>query len=293
MADGRHSRLRAIALALGAAAALTLAACGSPAKALHHGKSNSATTSSTEAGAGPASAAGGSTTSAPGSATTKAGASSSPGGQGTPQPAGNAGPTPATPGTYTYDQSGSTTIGGSSQPVPAQGTEVIDAPTSTGSGTWTQVWHAYLDPHQPPSDTTFAFSPTAVAVASEVMRASYGGQTASFSCTFSPPVPVIGWPLRVGYSFSGSGDCGSFTVSLSGQITGTHTVTLDGSPITTYVVEATYTTKGQVNSTTTETDWFDPGSRLDVHMASDTKGSYGAFPFEVQSTRDLVSEHPS
>lgn len=293
MAAGRHPRADAARLGLVvlAAGALVLAGCGGSAKTAHRGTATSATTSTTGAGGSPASAAGGSPGSAPGATTTRPPAAGGSGGPSSPAAAGG-GPSPAAPGTYHYAQSGSTTIGGSSQPVPAQGTEVVDAPAASGGGTM-QVWHAYVDPQQPPSDTTFVYTPTAIAVASEVMRATYGGQTQSYTCTFDPPVPVIGWPVHVGYSFSGAGSCGAFTVTISGQVTGTHTVTIDGASVTTYVISSTYTTKGQVNSTTTETDWFDPASRLDVHMATDTKGSYGVFSFELQSTRDLVSERPS
>lgn len=294
MAAGRHPRADAARLGLVvlAAGALVLAGCGGSAKTAHRGTATSATTSTTGAGGSPASAAGGSPGSAPGATTTRPPAAGGSGGPSSPAAAAGGGPSPAAPGTYHYAQSGSTTIGGSSQPVPAQGTEVVDAPAAGGGGTM-QVWHAYVDPQQPPSDTTFVYTPTAIAVASEVMRATYGGQTQSYTCTFDPPVPVIGWPVHVGYSFSGAGSCGAFTVTISGQVTGTHIVTIDGASVTTYVISSTYTTKGQVNSTTTETDWFDPASRLDVHMATDTKGSYGVFSFELQSTRDLVSERPS
>jgi len=139
---------------------------------------------------------------------------------------------PPTLGTYYYTQSGSTSIGSSTTPVPQQGTIVIDPAVSGGAETWNQTWHSYVDPSQPPTDTAYRFSPNGISIISEVIRQSADGQNVTFTCTFTSPVKVIPWPIRTGYSFAGTADCGSFTLSLTGQITSTQQVTLDGGGVT-------------------------------------------------------------
>lgn len=168
---------------------------------------------------------------------------------------------------------------------------MIDAPVSQGAGTWTQVWHEYesTDTSQPSDDTTFQFSNSGVSVVSDVLRQ----EGISFTCTFSPPVEVADWPIAVGYSFSGAGSCGSFSISLKGSVTRTVQTTLGGTAVTAYVVDFTATTQGQVNSTTTDEEWLDPALRLDVHDAADTNGTYGPFKFQSNLTRDLVSGSPA
>lgn len=203
-------------------------------------------------------------------------------------PQGPSGPTPTTPGTYRYTQSGSFTALNSTQNVPAQGTIVVDAAAPQGAGSWTQVWHSYVDPNQPPSDTTFSITPSGVAIVSEVIR--MGGQT--FTCTFATPLLVVDWPPTVGHQFSGSANCGSFTVQASGSISGTQQTSVGGSPVTAYVVTTNVTTSGSVSSTSTETDWLDPVHNLDVRQQSQEKGTYQGIAFQSQVTRTLTSTQP-
>ena len=285
-ARGGGARGRPVALA--ACAAVVLAGCGSatPARSsrslqraastttppLHSASSTaSSAPATTTGGGGPASAGRGSTAGG-GSAATAA-----------------AGPTPAQPGTYQYSQSGSFKAGLSSQSVPAQGTVVIDPPSAESPGSWSQVWHSYVDPSQPPSDTTFAIAPSGVAIVAEVIRMS--GLT--FSCTFSPPVEVLSWPPAVGHRFSGTGQCGSFTAQVSGEVTGTEPTTVDGTGVTAYVVQTHVTTTGSVSSSSTETDWFDPGTGLDLSQDTSQSGTYDGVAFSSQLNRKLLSARPS
>ena len=246
-----------------------------------HATTSTSTTTSTAVSTqgSPSSATGASTTSA---STTKNAASSA------------ATLTPATPGTYTYAQSGSLTVAGSTSQDPPTGTVVVQAPTSKGTDTWTQVWENYVNTSQAPTDETFLIDPSGFSIESELVQMSYGGQTASFDCTFDQPVLILPWPAKVGYSFSGSGTCGSgIDLTVSGTITGTQPVTLDGTTVTTYVISTAVKTTGQVTSTDNETDWFAPSLRLDAKSQSNESGSYGPFPFSAQVTRTLESGHPS
>ena len=210
---------------------------------------------------------------------------------------------PTAPGTYTYNQSGQGTtvqIGSgqpSTTPPPAQGTTVYDSPSSAAGG-YQQVAHAYVNTQQPPTDTTFLLTASGISITQEVQRMTEGGSTITFTCNFAPPMEIAPWPLRVGYSFTGSATCrgssGSFTVSASGKISGTQQVTLDGAAVTTYVIDTSITTSGSVTSTGSEVDWFDPALRLDVHSSVNEHGNFGSLAtFSTQVTRDLVSGHPS
>jgi hypothetical protein len=189
-------------------------------------------------------------------------------------------PQPATPGTYTYDQSGSFSALGYTQQYPPQGTEVADSASAQAAGTWSQLWHSYLDTRQPPSDTTFLINATGIAITSEVIRMAAGGQSITFTCSFASPVEVADWPPTVGHQFSGSGNCtspnnsyGSFTATLNGSINGTQQTSIGGAPTTAYTTSTTVTTSGSVTSTDTETDWLDPGLDLDLYQSSKESGS--------------------
>jgi len=288
--DRRGHSLSTLGRALGLGlVALSAAACGArvgPFATGHAGASPGSATSSSSAvpASSGASGAGASTKSpstpaASGAAPAKAPASA---------PQAPSGPTPTTPGTYRYSQSGGFTALGSTQNVPAQGTIVVDAASPQGAGSWTQVWHSYIDPSQPPSDTTFSITPSGYAIVSEVIRMA--GQT--FTCTFSSPMLIVNWPPTVGHQFSGSANCGSFTVQASGSITGTQQTTVGGSPVTAYVVTTNVSTSGSVSSTSTETDWLDPVHELDVRQQSQEKGTYQGVAFQSDVTRTLNSTQP-
>lgn len=244
----------------------------------------------------------GTTTTSSTTTVTIASGSSSSGSGGTPQKAasggqsgggsgsGTAGPKPATAGTYHYNQSGTFSASGSTQNDPPQGTVVVDPPTSTGTNSWQQVWHSYVDTSQPPTDTTFVINPSGISVVSEVIRQS----SVTVSCTFAQPVQVIAWPPAVGHQFSGSSTCGGqFNLTVTGGITGTQSATVDGASLTAYVVTTNISTSGNLSSSGVEHDWFDPAAEVDVHQDSSQSGTYGFFKFTSQVTRTLVSAHPS
>jgi hypothetical protein len=202
-------------------------------------------------------------------------------------------PPPAYPGTYEYQQSGTSSAGGASHAVPSQGDVVIDVPVRQADNSSVQTWHTYSSSSSAPDDTTFIFSPKAILLSSEVIRVSSGGSTYTYTCTFSPPVAIIPWPPTTGYQFSGSGSCGSFTASISGSIPSTQQTSIDDRSVTAFVLDTNIYTSGGVDSTIQSTDWVDPESSLDVYESASTKGTYGGlFSFSSQVTRRLVSERP-
>lgn len=199
------------------------------------------------------------------------------------------GPAPATPGTYRYRQSGSTTVGTSAQPIPPEGTLQIDRAGTDG----TQVSHRAVDPNGPPSDSTFAFRNGGIFLTQTVLRTNAGGQQTTFTCTFNPPLPTPPWPPTVGATFQGHGDCGKFTVDVAGRVTGQRDVPLDNVSHHVYVVSSTLTFHGQLEGSGTQTDWFEPASRLTLHEEATQNGKYGGVvSFASHSVSDLLSEHP-
>lgn len=277
--------LAVVAIASGCGHSRTAASRTSSSSSSSIDVAGSSTTSVTDAaGAAPSSARRGATTTTPGAGSRSPTTVTATGGgsRGT-------GPAPVPPGTYRERQSGTSTAGGATKPVPAEGTLNVDAAKGDG----TQVWHRAVDPSQAPSDTTLAFRTNGMFIVSTVTRASGGGASVSFTCTFDPPVPSPPWPPSVGATFGGHGQCQSFTADISGRITGTRQATLDGSPLTVVVVESDLVTHGQVESTGHEVDWFSPALRLVVHSESQAKGTYGMISFASNVTSDLVSGHPS
>jgi hypothetical protein len=194
-------------------------------------------------------------------------------------------PVPAAAGTYTYRQGGSSTFGSTTQPVPSQGTMVVDPATGGGSA---QTWHRYEDTRQPPTDTDLSFTNGGVFIATEVVPVSFGGQSTTITCSFPKPgVPAPPWPPAVGKSFGVTGSCGSFSATVSGRITGQTTDDAGGHQVPVYVLDSTLVTRGQIQLTATETDWLAVGFRLPLHTQTQSHGTYGIASFSSNTTADL------
>jgi hypothetical protein len=159
-------------------------------------------------------------------------------------------------------------------------------------GAGAQTWHRVVDPGKWSSDSTFAYASGGPLLEVTTLRSSSGDVTISSTCTFSPPMPAPPWPPTVGAKFSGHADCGDFTVDVTGSITGTQDVVIDGGTRTTYVVSSQLTSQGHIESTGTETDWYDPASRLPLHVDAHQQGTYGVVEFDQQLTSDLLSLKP-
>lgn len=207
-------------------------------------------------------------------------------GSGTSSPSGNGAPAAAAPGTYTVDQSGSVTGPGFSSSEPPQGTLVVDPVQSNG----VQVSHRYIDTKNPPANTDTQYRSNGPFI----LSATEAGPQGNTTCTFNPPIAAPPWPPAAGETFSSQGNCGSFTVSVQGRISGTQSVTLkDGETFTVWVIDSTLNISGQVTGSGTQVDWYSPAVRLPLHEQVDISGTYEAFNFKLHSVSDLVSSHPS
>src|SRR5439155_23910320 len=152
-----------------------------------------ATTATTGASSGGATSGGGSS----GAATTRGAGSSSGGTSSGSSTSTSGGPAPARAGTYRMRQSGSTTIGTSTQHPPPEGTLKIDPGGADGK----QVWHRVVDPNQASNDTTVAFRSDGMFIVQTVLRQGSGGQQLTFTCNFDPGIPAPPWPPAVGKTY--------------------------------------------------------------------------------------------
>lgn len=201
-----------------------------------------------------------------------------------PASASNAPLAPATPGTYQQSQQGSTTFGSTTLTPPPNAPLVVGPPDSNGI----EIWKDYTDGNQPPQETSVQYRRTGPFILSTTVMTPQGNAT----CTFNPAIPAPTWPPAVGDSFQTSGNCGNFTVSISGRITGSRTVQLDGQSFQAWVVDASLSTKGQVDATGTQEDWYSPALRLPLYQNSTIQGTYGLFSFHSQLTTRLESIKP-
>lgn len=166
---------------------------------------------------------------------------------------------------------------------------MVDRATADGS----QVWHRSSDPSGPPNDTAWRFGADGVYLTRETLRFGQAGATTTFTCDFGSGIASPPWPVRVGATYGGHGDCGNFTVEVSGHIDSQRQVTIDGSTFDVYVMTTKAVTHGQVESTLTEVDWYSPALRLPVHQEQSASGTYGFVSFESQMTSDLESARPA
>jgi hypothetical protein len=268
-----------------AAIALVLltAACGSNADKTKTAKSDSSTSTTaaaevTSTTAAPAAVGAATSTTKKGTtATTVKGATATT----TKATSANGAPTPAAPGTYDYTQSGTSSLG----TVPTTTMTKVDAANASGA----QVFHVYVDPSQAAADTTINFSANGPFITQTIQRAA--GQ--AITCTFDPPgVPAPPWPATDGKKITGHANCGALTADVAGSITGHKNVTLDGKSIEVVVGTVTITTHGQVESTSTQEQWWAPSLRVPTHTHSVTKGTYSGFAFNSDVTTDLKSGVP-
>jgi hypothetical protein len=275
------------------AATLVLSSCGG-------GSGKGAAVSGAKAAAKTSPAIG--TTSTSGLAATAAGSTktSAPASGGTPSsvpaPAGTGSATadpatlsPATPGTYHYRQSGTTTEGAKSSDVPAEGRLVV-----AGAGAdHSQVMTRYVRDSDPPEETTFVFRDGGVFLRRFVVKTGLGGASFDFACDFAPEVPAPPWPAKAGATISASGNCGTFTAKVTGKISGAEETQLDGKALKVWVVELTLDLSGQVTGTVHEVDRFAPALSLSVRSNRDMDIQYGFSRYKTSVASVLESGHPT
>jgi hypothetical protein len=292
-------RLAVVALALGIGVAAVACSSGSGGKGVSLAAAGRGTTTTAEGGTSAAAPNGGATgTSAPaasgagGNAPTAARTVAPPGP--TVRPAattattgpkvttpGPAGPAPAAPGTYTYTlvagghsllTTGTTTM----SLTPAATNSVVV--TSTGGGAQQWVTNAS-------STTNLAFTGAGVFLQSETVPAVG-------TCTFSPPMASPPWPLAVGKTFSGTANCGSATLTLTGSVGRSQLVPVGGVNVSAFLVQSTFTVSG-TTLVVNEVDWYAPSLRLPVVSNVRAQGGASGYSVDSNTTYALASSRPA
>jgi hypothetical protein len=118
----------------------------------------------------------------------------------------------------------------------------------------------------------------------------------SASCSFNAPVASPPWPVAVGRTFSGQATCGQgssvSTLSLTGRVAGTASVTVDGAAVNTFLVQTTLTLSG-TTLVVAETDWYAPSLRLPVKTTVIVTGGVTGYSINSNTTYALNSTRPS
>jgi len=196
---------------------------------------------------------------------------------------------PAAAGTYKYQQSGTTTEGANSSPVPPEGRLVVGA----AAGDHSQVMTRYVRDGDPPEETTFVFRDGGVFLRRFVIKTGLAGAGFDFTCDFSPEVPAPPWPAKVGATVSASGNCGTFNAKVDGKISGVEDTQLDGHAVKVWVVELTLALSGQVTGTVHQVDRFAPTLSLSVKENRDMDIRYGFSRYQSSIASVLESGRPS
>jgi hypothetical protein len=274
--------------------ALVAAACGGGSdkkKAASTGTTTSVVDTST-------SIAGSSTTvAAAGTATTKAAAKTATtvkgatiGGQ--PQsnytpPAGSTPATPSQPGTYKYDNSGSSSPGGAAPPV---STLVVDPPAGTRQHATRESKQANGDGST--TETTFDFQPQGVFLVELKTTTKAFGITDTTDLVANPPVMVAPTGVKPGtppieFDISGSGA----SVHVKIEFVRAEKVTVGGQSVDTLVIHQTGTLSGKINGTQTS-DMWQPlhGPTVKDHTVLD--GTYGSIKVHSDITSMLQKITP-
>jgi hypothetical protein len=180
------------------------------------------------------------------------------------------GPAPPTPGNYTYNVSGSSTITYNGTPSTSAALSPSILKVSPGPTPGTQVWN-----NSSILIADLTFNAGGIFMTSETVMYNGSGATCSFAGqgVASPP-----WPLAAGRSASAQADCGS------GQVMAVHVVDTASSATAT-------TTLGPL--TVIETDSYAPSMRLPVRSEIWISGNYGAFSVSSHSIYTLTSARPS
>lgn len=277
---------RRSAAALGAVAALLLAACGrgEPATAVRGSSAEEAsttavpTTASTTTTVGRAAT---TTTRRPSTTATR------PATTATTTAAAKA-LTPAAPGTYRYTTAGATTFGGTTVPFPAVTTLVVDPP----SGTRQHLARNLRDASGNGLATEFVldYRPEGLFLVSLRLTVGVSGVANTRDLAPASPVLLVATGARPGAhaeaDLAGAGSTARLVVDLTGE----EPVTVAGQPVGTLVLRATVTlAPGDVTGRQSLTINLDPASRLWVKERSvaDASAAGGLFTLHSEYTATL------
>jgi hypothetical protein len=195
-------------------------------------------------------------------------------------------PEPAAVGTYTYRQSGFTGSGSKQDAAAKTGTLTVEA--SNGG----QKFSRKYETNEPPEDTYLSFDNGAY-LTRVVIRAGVGGQALEFSCKFDKPFPWPPWPATDGARAAAKGDCGSFSATVEGAITGSRRVAIDGEERIAIVFASKMTLSGSATGTIEQEDWIDHELTLALHSSRKTQITYGFSKYHGDVTSDLLSARPT
>jgi hypothetical protein len=277
-----------------AVAAILLAACGGGG-----GKKTAASGTTTSVSETSTTVAGASTTTAGGTAgataTTKAGQkpatnTNKVNGQSpnnyTP-PAGATPAKPATPGTYTEDNSGTSTFG----PPPAKSPLIVDAPAGTRQ-------HSTSDMRAggkgSVGETTLDYKPEGVYLV-EVKVTTYTGTGFNQTLDFVGNPPPLAAPTGVkpgqSVDFDLSSNPPGTNIHVHIDFVRNETITIGGQPVNTLVIHQVGTLSGNINGTQTMDAWVSPQYDLFVksHSTSDATASGVHFTSDVTSTLEKLT----
>ncbi|MGH9186342.1 MAG: hypothetical protein ACRD0U_11095 [Acidimicrobiales bacterium] len=201
------------------------------------------------------------------------------------QPAGGAtttlppdeGPTMPAPGRYTYNVSGSSSLG----QVPPQATILLERLSDTDQRETAE---------SPQGNTVQVNRYTADAV----LLVSLDLQALGKSFRPNPPVAFTPLPPEVGRSWEWtmSSTDSSITIHHLSTITGTEVVTIAGQPVDSFVVQTRLELSGQAQGRIDVTTWASPAHGLGVRTHTVTSVTY-ILPITSDITSTLVSLNPS
>lgn len=182
-------------------------------------------------------------------------------------------------GDYPANFSGSASVNGRAQSFPSSGSMVF---TPTGSNL------RQSSPNTPGDvKITQHFSATRSSLVNFQMKASDSIKTftPSSAATFIP----FDAPGGTTWSWSATSDDGATHVSANSSIGGTQTMTVGGQPVSVFEVVTTLSMSGDINGTATITLWVSPQYRLPVQMRQviNAKGSSG-YGFSTQLKSDVT-----
>lgn len=283
------------ALAL-VASVLLLAGCGGSSSSSRSSATSAPTSASLGAASASPSGAAGSTatTGADGQSGQASGASAAPAGTGAAapaQPGGTAtggsstatGSSSTAPGAYTYDISGTVTVG-TAQDASGTATLTVDRPAGARQ-------HSVLksDRDRTEQDVVVRTNGT------YLVRLSITNP--AFSKEFRPAAPVLLVPDPAdpgrSWSWTATSTDGKTTVQVSARIARRETLTIGGVRTPTSVVTSTLKLTGDVTYTGRMETWYDAAHRLSVKEHTRGEGTFGGVAFTTDVTSVLRSTRPA
>lgn len=189
-------------------------------------------------------------------------------------------------GVYTYDSTGTVTLGEPGTPQDASGTATLTV-SSVKDG------RQHLTLHNERSDTEQDLLVRDTGTYGASLKLTSPAFTKEFRP--SPAVLIAPDPAAVGTSWSWSGRStdGKTTVTAGNKVVRTETLTIGGVRVACVVLQTHLVLTGDLDYTADITTWWAPSYRLAVKDRTVGKGSYNDFPFSTDITGVLRSVTPS